>query len=289
VSTPQWEDQWPGRFQYELDALRAEGISFTVDQELLAERILRIKFVHVVGGKEVRGEAVFPDSYPSFRPAVRAESLGLTHHQNPLRGEAGGNLCLLGRGGDRWYPRYTLAWLLTHQLPLVVRAGDPGAASAATSLEDMQAEPYSAYVPSEPDSALLVDGDWVIPSDVKWGRLVLGTCEPVDGRSLRGAVLEIRDGSDNLIVAADPNVAVLYSVRSHALWARSSLTDPSDPIAVVNEAVANIPGAKVKTWPFITTRNGRIRLLGVRIPEEVAHREKGEGWLFRVEPEVKRG
>jgi len=279
VNTPRWEDRWPGRYQYELDALQAAGIRFEVDQQAIAHRILHIRFVHLVDGVEVRGYAVYPHLFPDFRPAVQADALGLTHHQNPL----GGNLCLLGRGGDRWRPSYTLAWLLTKQLPLVLASGSAEASDEAVSLEDAQGEPYSAYVPSVAGSAILVDGQWALPAEIKWGRLVIGTREagPVS-KALQAAVLEITDADGNALALIDPALARLYSNKRHACWARSDLTKPEDLKGLVSEAMGLVPGPARKSWPQIHCDGGALRLLGIVIPEEVGHRRSGQGWIFAM-------
>ena len=280
MNTPRWEDRWPGRYQRELDELRAANIQFEVDGKALGHRILRIQFVHAIDGVDVRGEAVYPDLFPDFRPAVQADPLGLTHHQNPL----GGNLCLLGRGGDRWRPSYTLAWLLTEQLPQVLASGKPDSSPEAVALEDIQAEPYSAYVSPMPSSAVLVDGDWEIPSDVTWGRLVIGTKGPASTREgFRAAVLEVKDGDGTLLASADGVIAALYPTRHHARWARSDLARQDDPRALVDEGLARIPEQARRSWPTIPSDQDTLRLLGLLIPEEVGHRLTGEGWLFALQ------
>ena len=281
MKTPRWEDQWPGRFQLELDELRAAGISFTVDDALLKHRILRIDFVCEVDGTDVRGFALYPELFPDFRPAVQAIPLGLTHHQNPL----GGNLCLLGRGGDRWRPSYTLAWLLTHQLRLVLVSGAPGAPSESLELEDAQAEPYSGYVPFEPGTAILVDGDWDLPANAEWGRLVIGTRGGELAGALQAAVIEIKDDNGKCIAAADPAIANLYPRRHHARWGRSALLKPDDLRAVTEEAAGRIPDAAKRSWPFVQCHDGKVHLLGIVIPEEVGHRSSGQGWIFAVQRE----
>jgi molybdopterin/thiamine biosynthesis adenylyltransferase len=279
VKTPRWDDWWPGWYQRELAELRAAGIQFQVDEVMLAHRILRIEFTHVVHGVEVRGDAVYPDLYPDFRPAVQAEPLGLTHHQNPL----GGNLCLLGRGGDRWRPSYTLAWLLTEQLPQVLASGNPDASREAVGLEDVQAEPYSAYLPRMPGSAILIDGRWEIPAEIQWGRLVVGTREPtLSTGAPRAAILEVKDGDGNVIATADPAIAELFPNRHHGRWARSDLSNPGDLQALVDGAVAQIREPARRSWPQVPSNQDDLRILGIVIPEEVAHRRGGQGWAFAV-------
>lgn len=279
MTSPRWEDRWPGWYQRELAKLRAAGIQFQVDEGMLAHRILRIEFTHVVDGVEVRGEAVYPDLYPDFRPAVQADPLGLTHHQNPL----GGNLCLLGRGGDRWRPSYTLAWLLTEQLPQVLASGKLGASPEAVGLEDVQAEPYSAYLPRMPGSGILIDGQWDIPAATTWGRLIIGTREPTFSTdALRAAILEVKDGDGNVIAVADPAIAQLFPHLHHGRWARSDLSNPGDLQALVDGAVARIPEMARRSWPQVPSDQDELRILGIVIPEEVAHRQGGQGWAFAV-------
>jgi molybdopterin/thiamine biosynthesis adenylyltransferase len=280
VNTPRWADRWPERYPAELKALRAAGIYFEVDEKALAHRILRIEFTHTVDGVEVVGEAIYPDLYPDFRPAVQADPLGLTHHQNPL----GGNLCLLGRGGDRWRPTYTLAWLLTEQLPQVIASGKPGASADNVGLEDVQAEPYSAYIQCMPGSAVLVDGSWQIPSEINWGRLIIGTRDAAPSvLAFQAAVLEVEDGDGNVIASADPSFGEQYPNRYHARWARSDLATPDNTVQIAKDAADRIPATARKNWPHIPSNKDQLQLFGIVIPEEVGHRHEGRGWLFAVE------
>lgn len=273
--------------QHELDALRRAGISFEVDQRALKARELRLKFSHDVEGVTVAGIAVYPDLFPYFRPQVDAEQLGLTHHQNPL----GGNVCLLGRGGDVWQPSYTLEWLLTYQMSRVLQAGRPDARPDAIAAEDIQAEPYTAYLPYEDGSAVLIGGEWEIPSDVTWGSLVLGTDAPrLAGTTVRCAVLQVRDPAGRALVEADPHLREAYRHEYAALWARSSLATPERVPTTVDEALGRIPEEARRSWRPLRSTAGVVRLLGVLIPEEVAHRRTGEGWFFvsQIEPSMSR-
>lgn len=269
--------------QAELDALRTAGIDFEVDEDALARRELQISFVHTVDRTEVRGRAIYPDLFPSFRIAVTAAPLGLTHHQNPL----GGSLCLLGRGGDQWRPSYTLAWLLTERLPLVLASGREDPAAEAIALEDVQAEPFSAYVNYEENTAVLVDGEWNIPAGLRWGRLVIGTRErSLPAKQIRGAILSVADPDGNVFAEADPRLGALYPHKHHGRWARADQTQPQQ---IVETAIAEIPGLARSSWPSITFPRGSLRLLGIVIPEEIAHRTSGEGWIFVAETEEEVG
>jgi len=263
--------------QWELDALRDAGIDYAVDGKALARRELRLTFKHTVGNVDVKGEALFPDLYPDFRPAVNADPLDLVHHQNPFTG----NLCVLGRSGEFWQAGYSLAWLLMNQLPGVLASGRENPDPDAIALEDPQAEPYSAYIPCVDGTGLLVDGSWTIPLDHKWGRLILGTREPrLDGTMLRGAVLAVLDPDRNVLAEADPRLAEVFPHKHLGRWVRSQLKNKRNGHQLRREALDGIPGRARTTWPWVPSTTGRVRVLGVLIPEEVAQRKDGHGWFF---------
>lgn len=68
---PRWEKRYPGRLKFELDALRAAGITPEIDELALAAGRLSLTFDWPLDkATTLRLQAVFPDAYPHFRPQV---------------------------------------------------------------------------------------------------------------------------------------------------------------------------------------------------------------------------
>ena len=283
-TTPIWEDRWPGRMQWELDALRAAGVEFEIDDEALSRRVLKLTFRHNADGTQVEGVATFPDLYPEFRPVVDAKPLNLAHHQNPFTGL----ICALGRN-DMWLTRYSLAWLLTERVPLVLAAGRDSPDATTIEDEDVQAEPYSSYVPIRAGAYVLVDGTWVIPPEVLRGQLVLGTAHSrLESEQVRAAVLEVLDENGNTLAKADSRLAELFPHEHAGWWVRSGAPRSTDLPGLLDPAFQKLTKKEFLNWrgiPF--AGKGWLRPLGILIPEEVAHRKSGQGWLFGVDARVR--
>src|SRR5438105_2388918 len=104
-----WWEEWPGRFDHELEALNAAGIK--VDSQQIDGYRLVLAVSMQVNGHDIHLVARFPDLYPYTRFEVFAPNLNLKRHQNPhLK-----NLCLVPLG-DYWDSDATLADFLSNQL-----------------------------------------------------------------------------------------------------------------------------------------------------------------------------
>ena len=285
---PKWEERWPGRLDFEFQALRDAGIPFDRNEAAWEKGILKLRLQLDIHGREVPATATFPDLYPDFRVRVDAASLDLSHHQSPF----GGNLCLLGRRGDQWQPSMTLAHLLGEPLRRVLATGKSGADPATHNWEDPQAEPYSAYYEYFPGSAVFVDGSWEIPAEIRSGTLLCGLLLPgrianvelKDGSSfpvVRCAVLEVRGPDGGVIVEADPAFREIYPSTFEARWyRRDAPLDAEQPRPAFAEAEAVLPRQLVTTWPSVPAEIGTAKLVGILFPEETGHRRTGEGWVF---------
>src|ERR1700722_5388479 len=93
-----WWEIWPGREEYEFEALKSAGIRYQVDQRIPELSFLRLKLEFPWHGENIILVVDYPPLYPFFRPDVFAPPGTFPRHQNPLSG----SLCLLGRKSDNW-------------------------------------------------------------------------------------------------------------------------------------------------------------------------------------------
>ncbi len=123
-----WYEIYNDRYQSELESLERANIKYSIDDEAMAQKILRLS-LHIQSNNEVfklpEGQpidlvVVFPDHYPSFRPEVYAYDLELERHHNPI----GKNLCLIPRATEFWYTEMTLVDFLKEQLEKVIIRGN---------------------------------------------------------------------------------------------------------------------------------------------------------------------
>jgi molybdopterin/thiamine biosynthesis adenylyltransferase len=291
VPAPKWEERWPGRLEYELQALRAAGVSYERDEEAWEHGILKLGLTLDLNGRRVSATATFPAYYPDFRVRVDAEPLGVGHHQNPLSG----NLCLLGRSGDVWQPKsMNLAYLLGEQLERLLTTEEEGRDFVTPDWEDPQAEPYSAYYPYFPNGAVLVDGGWEISRSVDHGKLICGFLPPGDVTSvtlkddtsfplIRCAVLKVYNPAGQVIAEADAALREIYTSTFEARWIRrNSPLQSEDPKPAFTDAKRILRPQLLTAWKGITVEGGVAKLLGILFPEETGHRLTGEGWVFAV-------
>ncbi len=290
MPAPRWEARWPGRLEYELQALRGAGIPYERDEAAWDAGVLKLHLRLDIHGQEIPATASYPEFYPDFRVRVDAEPLGLTHHQSPF----GGNLCLLGRRGDQWQPEMTLAKILGEPLRRLLATGAEGADPTIHSWEDPQAEPFSAYYEYLPGSVVFVDGSWSVPDDVRYGKLVCGflSAGKVPGFTLadggafpiiRCAVLEVQDSTGQTVAELDSKLRALYTSTFSARWIRlSSPVESPASGAAFEEARRVLPSRLISTWEPIPAEGGVARFLGILFPEETGHRSTGEGWVFAV-------
>lgn len=276
VGHRRWWERWPGRLEFELGQLEADGIPFERDEEAFAAGSVVLRLWPTVSGERVFLIARFPDFYPYTRFEVEAPELDLDHHQGPFKK----NLCLIGGGSKNWHTRDTLAGFIKDQLPLVLKTGRSGDKAEVEGLEEPQGEPFSAYYPAYQDATVLIDGGWTIDPTATAGELVLGVKEDA-GHILRGAVLEVRDAEGRALGQMDPAVAGLYPKTLRCRWVR--LNEP-----IREEEAGNFFGKLFSLHPSLSNSwwkhvaGGRMDVIGVLFPEEVGWRKKGDGWVFGV-------
>jgi molybdopterin/thiamine biosynthesis adenylyltransferase len=267
-----WWEANPTWLQEEQDALDRAGIEWERLQP--DEGVLALRLKVDVGGELYSLIAIFPDSYPYFRPEVFAPELDLGHHQNPFSKA----LCLIGRSTEHW-DYQLLADYVTERLPLTLAAAKSSETEEAAALEEHQGEPFTDYYTYEPSSALVVDSAWPTLQPGSYGSMTIGlsSTEP-----FRGAVLEIKDKDGRVLASADERLVALFEGRLFGLWACLGepirLHDPSEILRFVHEQQAGVA----------TPRFGRVSNIAGRtfavtaavFPEEVAWRERAQGWLF---------
>ena len=267
-----WWDRFPGRLEYELEALRELGVEPTMDEEQRARGRIVLSFLYPVDGAPVALRAVFPALYPFFRFELYAPDLALKHHQNPFEG----NLCLIGGATANWLPRDTLAGFLRTQLPQVLATGRSDDAAAARGVEEPQAEPVTTYYTYEPRSLLLVDSSWRIPADAQTGTLTVGL---EIARPLRGAVHRVEYAGGH--VSADEAIVARHEAAVSGRWFRMPAAvveqDPTMLLAAIEAVDAE---AHWSAWERLD--DGMVDIVGIVFPEEIAWRESGDGWVFVV-------
>ena len=268
-----WWDHFPGRLQFELQALAAAGISHSLRQaDFEAGRVvldLQFDATRYGGPADLRLEVRVPDTFPYFRPIVIAPQLMLDHHQHPFDH----NLCLLGRRIDEWGPGHTIAWLVTEQLEKIFRTNAPDPPQNLTSLEEAQAEPISAYYQYEANSICFVDGGWVLPLDDH------GTAEITmasQGDRLRVEILRLLDSARGAIAESAVTTPSSSSSLFEARWYRLTAAPKSQDAEGVLAALYQQHPAR-----SLRIRHG-LDVVLVAYPEEIEHRTLGAGWLLLV-------
>jgi len=279
-----WWEQWLGRLEYELEALRAAGIPYERDENLFRQGVLLLKVYPTVEGRTLNLLAVFPDVYPYTRFEIIAPDLNLPHHQNFLQK----NLCLIGRSTENWTVRDTLAQYLVDRLPIVLKAALASDCDGAIALEEQQAEPISVFYPYLPGALVVMDQTDIGGGKNDRGQLVVGLSKDDPPFPLRGAILEVSEKEGKMRSTASPELSLLYPRRIRGGWVAIE-----EPIRTgdANEFLAALASSDPQLKRFSPTQVGNflIDVVGVRFPEEDAWRRKGMGWLFLVRSKDMKG
>lgn len=276
--TPWWE-RWPGRLDYELEALRAAGARCEVDEAAKTNGKIVLAVEYPFDGQDLHLQVHFPDSYPKTRFEALAPHLTLRRHFNPF----GKNLCLLGRATRNWDPDLTVARVLAEQLPKVIKIGTAADPLRFKDEEEPQGEPITDLYPYATDAAILVDTAWVLDEEVKEGDLevALGTTK----FPFRGAVLRILGGGRALGVAEEA-IGRLYADkrRIKGRWVRMS--EPileSDPEAYLRKLADHFP--KLKKKRVTVGKDIPPDIIGIVFPEEIQQGKYADAWVFLVRPD----
>jgi molybdopterin/thiamine biosynthesis adenylyltransferase len=262
------------RLHWELSELVRRGFRYDPPGNLEAPGPFLLRVYAPWRGEEVALDVTFPELYPYFRCEVRAEDLDLKRHQNPFEK----NLCLLGRGTDRWEPSDSLAWLLTDQLPKLAASLDAYTDSAAAALEEVQAEPISDYYRySSGGDVVLVDSSWKIPPEFDRGRIELGYAKPQsDNAPFRAVVREITWLDGRPLLRAPDHLLGLFPDTISGELVR---LDP--PLLVNDPEKFQRRLGRPERWQGHAVSQRHV--LGIVFPEESSWRgESGQGWLFVV-------
>ena len=280
--TQPWWEYWPQVYQREIDAFNAANIRWQEDVAARAKGILRF---HIVLPREHDSHELivdYPDAYPYFRFQVIGKNLKLDFHQNPFEH----NLCLIGRRTHWWNQSDTAAGLILEQLGDLLKTANATDKAAVVGVEEIQAEPYSDYYRYE-QSMILVQNDWSISKEHRWGHLVIGLL-PYPGRLpgvlIRGAVLDVLAADGTVLCSASPQIRRVHSAGPFdGRWYRSN-----EPIAKGNagEFIQELFNTQSElrqaryNHALHKDDDGWLRVWGVLFPEQVAHRSDGLGWVF---------
>lgn len=270
-----WWERWPGRLEWELEALDRAGIPYTRDRLAEETGVIQLEVRPVIDGKQHKLIAFFPDTYPEFRFEVFAPDFDLKHHQNPFTK----SLCLIGRATENWQPEDTLAGFLCERLPIVLSTGRSDEASTVAGIEEEQAEPFSDYYRYHPPSMILVDGAWALDPAVSNGKLVLA----LEGSPpyIRGAVLEVQDERGKILVGAEDAIARRFasSQRLQGRWVRSDQEiRQCDGKPFLKDLRVYDPRIADPRWQPLGGR--QVDVVAVVFPEETRWRQTGQGWVF---------
>lgn len=270
---PRWWELWPGRLEYELEALRLAGIPCARDEPAFKNGQVVIRLRPTVDGEELDLVAVFPDLYPYFRFEVYAPHLDLPRHQQPF----GKSLCLIGRATANWRTTDTLAEFISKRLPQMLRVARTADSIEASESEEHQGEPFSDYYAYQPGAVVLVDSDWRIPDAARRGQCIIGlqADDP-----LRAALLRV-DNDGTVLAEAHPAITQLFARSVPGRWIRVD-----HPIHENDSR--RFEAAVTRAWPELAmpqwnrVRESRLEVVAVTFPEELTWRQIGAGWVFLV-------
>lgn len=269
--TPWWK-RYPGRLEYEIQQLEEYGILCEVNQTALAEGLAVLNLSVDVGEHTgLKILVVFPEMYPMVPFQAYAPDLSLPHHIQPFDK----NICFLDDPGNTWRCDDTVAIFMVHQLPKVLAAG---ADNNKNNLEAPRSEPITNYLHFASGSMILFDSAWSVPNEVECGRLVIGSNEPFQHSTIRGAVFEVRDKAGNMLVEADVGIINSYGKKLAGRWVRLK-NPPSTRSAGLLYEMALAIDHQIKK-PLST--HGDFDIIGLLFQEETIWRETGDSWIFLV-------
>ncbi len=295
AAVPYWEKRWPGRLQYELDALAAEGVVPQIDQEALAAGVLVLDLKWHLDGGPVNLQIIFPDSYPDTKPEVFASELPPGRHINPIER----NLCLLGRGTHNWQSNMTVAWLLREQLQKTRdAAADPGS-EETEQREEHQGEPAEVWWNSigMDGSYCLVDSEWSIDEKYDHGKLVIryAISGQLNDPVVQAYVEQVLGPSgEELERWRGPVPSVFWPNAAHFWPNAAQLTIPWARLSEAPLPVGENAGfwelykahKSFEKFPLTKLRvqwKGKSIFASIRCilyPEEITWRSSADGWLF---------
>jgi len=272
LPVPAWEHLFPGRFRYELDALAQAGAVVVVDPGALSQGVLALDIDWPYRGSRLALRAVFPGTYPFFRPLVLlVERPFPSRHVRPNDGL----ICLLGRNTRQWQANLTLAQLLLEQLEMALE-GTPD--------EDPQGEPAEMWWNSygRAGSYALVDSGWSL-GEAKAGRLRIAyrtIPSPGSEPLIQAAVLSIEDEHGQTVTDFGSLLPPSLTRRATIPWVRMEQTPlPSQVEENVTELLT-LSGLG-RRLQAIDLGGGWAAQIGALVyPSELQQHVMGDGWLF---------
>lgn len=276
-----WWEKHPERLDFEIQEIKDAGFLCEQDKNALAEGTIVLHLtLDLEAHPGLKLKVVYPDFYPEFPFEIVAHELALPHHQNPLDK----NLCFLDNPGENWDgTNDTVARYIQDRLPIVLAAGNSG---NKNDLEAPRSEPFSNFLRFSSDSIVLIDSAWSVNPDITSGKLRIGLIAQPDTTMFRGAVLEVQDRDDNVLVKANEEIAALCPKKITGRWVRFEQPPISrDVQGIFAEAVSK--DRRLGSKPLQNAFD--VDVIGILFPEEVKWRESGDGWIFIVRKFVKGG
>lgn len=281
---PEWERQWPGLLDWELDRLGERASNIQINDDQLKEGLLVVDFDWPFEGASLRLRATFPGGYPFLRPHVQLLTDPETwpdRHVSPIDGM----VCLLGRDSAQWTPDWYLVKLLDQQLKdALLGTGD----------EDPQGEPadfwWNSLAPL-PDSYLLVDSAWDL-GEAEGGRFDItysigDKSERQEGDPLlpfRAVVSAVRSNDGSIIAKWQGPLPRELGERSGKMaipWVRSHTTLMPRPKSKVRALLSELRTESFGSLghPHKIAKELFVRAFAVVHPVEVVHKKYGLGWI----------
>lgn len=277
-----WWDNFPGRYEHELNQLDAAGIEYEVDANYRSEYgRVRLRAWPEVEGRTIEVIATFPDFYPYLPFQVDAPTAtDLQRHRSPLSG----NLCLLANPTGDWRPSDTLADYLTIRLRDIIRINEQPVQRVEDvgALEALQGEPISQYHHTKPTSVVFVDGTWAVPQETGDFQIALREGWHPAQKHFQGAVAEIRNDSQAVVEKGISELLASFPKSYKGRWAwLEPAPRPAEPQDVLDAARKRVPSLESAPWHRLG--DVQVRFTALAFSEEVRWRTAATGWLFAVE------
>jgi ubiquitin-protein ligase len=260
-----WFEQYPERLDYELQALRDAGYTYTLDEAKKSAGQVVITVEYPFDGEFHLLTAHFPEFYPYLPLEIYGPSLPPGKHICP----SSGLLCLMQDLQSTWKTSDTLALMLAEKVTAILNAhSDPQNAEEA-----QEGTQRSGQYPYNRNSVLLTE-DWEIPKHIPFGKLVIGLESWPN--PLRGTVLEVQDAHGLVLAKIAPVIAKRYQTKIRGRWQRLNApprTNGGGPLEDAINVVASVERLKLDSG---------VDVVGLLFPEESSYQTFVENWIFTV-------
>ncbi len=276
-----WWERWPGRLEWELQALRDANIQYKIRKQDPQLGLLDLTIEAPINGERLMLEVQFPAMFPFTRVEVSAPSLNLAWHQNPYTKD----LCLIGRPSDEWRMDESVAAFILGQLKKLLEAVQKRQTTEMGDLELHQAEPVTVFLNYIPDSSILFDSSWQFSAVEDSGSMRLRLSP--QSLPIRGIVQEFQRGKSKdagqfaSTVDDEAMTKLGLTVTRPARWYR------------LGESLGGLSADQCmqrveKRFGIATVPAGSTDLVGLIVPEEVGWRTAGETLVFILRTAQKR-